>query len=72
MPRRRQLVTDFKQVTIRELAIDLRRAVDMGLELGIYAYDAYIQVAATRGALLPTDVRKAERKVSSETARTIF
>jgi predicted nucleic acid-binding protein len=40
--RARQLVTDFEQVTIRELAIDLRRAVDLGLELGIYAYDAYI------------------------------
>ena len=43
MPERaRQLVTDFEQVTIRELAVDLRRAVDLGLELGIYAYDAYI------------------------------
>jgi hypothetical protein len=27
---------------IRELAIDIGRAVDLGLELGIYAYDAYI------------------------------
>ena len=44
--RARQLVTDFKQVTIRELPIDLRRAVDLGLELGIYAYDAYILDAA--------------------------
>jgi predicted nucleic acid-binding protein len=44
--RARQLVTDFEQVTIRELAIDLRRAVDLGLELGIYAYDAYILEAA--------------------------
>jgi hypothetical protein len=33
-------------VTIRELPIDLRRAVDLGLELGIYAYDAYILEAA--------------------------
>jgi predicted nucleic acid-binding protein len=40
--RARQLVTDLEQVTIRELAVDLRRAVDLGLELGIYAYDAYI------------------------------
>ena len=40
--RARQLVTDFEQVTIRELTVDLRRAVDLGLELSIYAYDAYI------------------------------
>lgn len=44
--RARQLVSDFEQVTIRELAIDLRRAVDLGLDLGIYAYDAYILEAA--------------------------
>jgi predicted nucleic acid-binding protein len=44
--RARQLITDFEQVTIRELGIDLRRAVDLGLELGIYAYDAYILEAA--------------------------
>ena len=44
--RARQLITDFEQVTIRELAIDLRRAVDLGLDLGIYAYDAYILEAA--------------------------
>ena len=44
--RARQLVTDFERVTIRELAIDLLRAVDLGLELGIYAYDAYILEAA--------------------------
>jgi predicted nucleic acid-binding protein len=44
--RARQLVTDFEQVTVRELAIDILRAVDLGLELGIYAYDAYILEAA--------------------------
>ena len=44
--RARQLVTDFEQVTIRELAIDILRAVDLGLELGIDAYDAYILEAA--------------------------
>jgi predicted nucleic acid-binding protein len=44
--RARQLVTDFEQVTIRELPIDLERGVDLGLELGIYAYDAYILEAA--------------------------
>ena len=40
--RARQRVTDFERVTIRELAVDLRRAVDLGLQLSIYAYDAYI------------------------------
>jgi predicted nucleic acid-binding protein len=44
--RARQLVTDFASVTIRELAIDIGRAVDLGLELGIYAYDAYVLEAA--------------------------
>jgi len=44
--RAQQLIIDFEQVRIRELAIDLRRAVDLGLELGIYAYDAYILEAA--------------------------
>jgi hypothetical protein len=44
--RAQQLVTDFEQVTIRDLAIDLRRAVNLALELGIYAYDAYILEAA--------------------------
>lgn len=38
--RAQQLVTDFEQVTIRELAIDILRAVHLGLELSIYAYDA--------------------------------
>jgi predicted nucleic acid-binding protein len=31
--RARQLVVDFEQVTIRELAVDILRAVDLGLEL---------------------------------------
>src|SRR5438309_5333754 len=44
--RARQLITDFERVTIRELEIDILRAVDLGLELGIYAYDAYILEAA--------------------------
>jgi predicted nucleic acid-binding protein len=44
--RARQLVIDFEQVTIRELAIDILRAVNLGLELGIYAYDAYVLEAA--------------------------
>ena len=44
--RARQLLTDFEHVATRELAIDLLRAVDLGLELGIYAYDAYILEAA--------------------------
>jgi predicted nucleic acid-binding protein len=44
--RARQLIADFEQVTIREIAIDIGHAVDLGLELGIYAYDAYILEAA--------------------------
>jgi predicted nucleic acid-binding protein len=44
--RARQLITDFEQVTIRDLTIDIGRAVDLGLELAIYAYDAYILEAA--------------------------
>jgi len=44
--RARQLVTDFERVTIRELTIDLLRAVDLALELGLYAYDGYILEAA--------------------------
>ncbi len=40
--RARQLITDFEKITIRELVIDIGDAVDLGLELGIYAYDAYI------------------------------
>ena len=39
--RARRLITDFEQVTIRELAIDVGRAVDLALELGICAYDAH-------------------------------
>ena len=44
--RARQLMTDFESVRIRELTIDIKRAVDLGLEFGIYAYDAYILEAA--------------------------
>jgi predicted nucleic acid-binding protein len=44
--RARQLMTDFESVTVRELAIDMKRAVDLGLELRIYAYDAYVLEAA--------------------------
>jgi predicted nucleic acid-binding protein len=65
--RARQLVTDFEQVTLRELAIDLRRAVDLGLELGIYAYDAYILEAARSSGfpLLALDrpIRRNARKI---------
>jgi predicted nucleic acid-binding protein len=44
--RARQLMADFESVTIREIAIDIKGAVDLGLKLGIYAYDAYILEAA--------------------------
>jgi len=62
-----QLITDFEQVTIRELAIDIGRAVDLGLELGIYAYDAYILEAARSSGfpLLALDgpIRRNARKL---------
>ena len=44
--RARQLMIDFESVTIRELTIDIKNAVELGLELRIYAYDAYILEAA--------------------------
>ncbi len=44
--RARQLVRDFGQVTLRELTVDADRAVDLALELGLYAYDGYILDAA--------------------------
>jgi hypothetical protein len=53
--RARQLVTDFKQ-TIRELRVDLRRAVDLGLELSIYAYDAYILEGARSSGSVTSNV----------------
>jgi len=55
--RARQLVADFEQVTIQELTIDLLRAVDLALELGLYAYDGYILEAArsSRYPLLTLD-----------------
>jgi predicted nucleic acid-binding protein len=66
--RARQLIADFEQVTIRELAIDIGRAVDLGLELGIYAYDAYILEAArsTGFPLLTLDspIRQNAKKLS--------
>jgi predicted nucleic acid-binding protein len=65
--RARQLITDFEHVTFRELAIDIGRAVDLGLELGIYAYDAYILEAARSSGfpLLALDgpIRRNARKL---------
>jgi hypothetical protein len=55
--RARQLVADVEQVTIQELTIDLLRAVDLALELGLYAHDGYILEAArsSRYPLLTLD-----------------
>jgi predicted nucleic acid-binding protein len=65
--RARQLMTDFETVTIREFAIDIKSAVDLGLELGIYAYDAYILEAARASGypLLALDgpIRRNARKL---------
>ena len=44
--RARQLIEDFERVAIRELAVDIGRAVDLALDLGLYAYDGYILEAA--------------------------
>ena len=49
--RARQLMADFESVTIREVTIDVKKAVDLGLALGIYAYDAYILEAARASGL---------------------
>jgi predicted nucleic acid-binding protein len=65
--RARQLMADFESVTIREFAIDIKGAVDLGLELGIYAYDAYILEAARASGfpLLALDgpIRRNARKL---------
>jgi predicted nucleic acid-binding protein len=44
--RARQLVRDFEKVTIQALDVEVQRAVDLAIELGLYAYDAYILEAA--------------------------
>ena len=65
--RARQLVRDFGQVTIRELDVDVQRAVDLALELGLYAYDAYILEASRSSGypLLALDgtVKRCARKM---------
>jgi predicted nucleic acid-binding protein len=65
--RAQQLMTDFESVTIRELVVDIKSAVDLGLELGIYAYDAYILEAARASGypLLALDgpIRRNARKL---------
>jgi predicted nucleic acid-binding protein len=65
--RAQQLMTDFESVTIRALVVDIKSAVDLGLELGIYAYDAYILEAARASGypLLALDgpIRRNARKL---------
>lgn len=67
MKRAQQLMADFESVTIRELAVDIKAAVDLGLELGIYAYDAHILEAARSSGfpLLALDgpIRRNARKL---------
>jgi predicted nucleic acid-binding protein len=74
--RARQLITDFEQVTIRELAIDVRRAVDLGLALGVYAYDAYILEAARSSGfpLLALDgpIRRKAKKLGVSLVELIY
>jgi predicted nucleic acid-binding protein len=65
--RARQLVTDFEKVTLQELDIEVRRAVDLAIELGLYAYDAYVLEAARSSGyqLLALDraVKRSARKM---------
>lgn len=65
--RARQLMIDFESVTIRDLTIDIKKAVDLGLQLRIYAYDAYILEAARASGfpLLTLDgaIRRNARKL---------
>jgi predicted nucleic acid-binding protein len=65
--RARQLMIDFESVTIRELAIDIKSAVDLGVELGIYAYDAYVLEAARASGFpllaLDAQIRRNARKL---------
>jgi predicted nucleic acid-binding protein len=62
-----QLVNDFESVTLQELTVDVPRAVDLAIQLGLYAYDAYIlEAARTSGyELLALDgaVRRSARKM---------
>jgi predicted nucleic acid-binding protein len=69
--RTRQLVTDFKRVTIRELAVDLRRAVDLSLQFSIHAYDAYIMEGARSSGfpLLALDGPAGREEASGQVAR---
>ena len=65
--RARQLVKDFEKVTLQELDVDVQRAVDLAIELGLYAYDAYIlETARSSGyRLLALDetVKRSARKM---------
>jgi predicted nucleic acid-binding protein len=65
--RARQLVTDLESVTIREVPVDLERALDVALDCGLYAYDGYVLEAArsTGFDLLALDgpVRRSARKM---------
>jgi predicted nucleic acid-binding protein len=65
--RARQLVKDFEKVTLQELNVDVQRAVDLAIELGLYAYDAYILEAARSSGyqLLALDgaVKRSARKM---------
>jgi predicted nucleic acid-binding protein len=65
--RARQLVSDFERVTIQELDVEVRRAVDLAIEHGLYAYDAYILEAARSSGsqLLVLDgaIKRSARKI---------
>ena len=70
--RARQLITDFEQVTIRELAIDILRAVDLGLELGIYAVGFFFPVVPKGQARIRVQISAVHEREHLEKAVAAF
>jgi predicted nucleic acid-binding protein len=68
--RAQQLLNDFATVPIQEIDVDIDRAVELALDLGIYAYDAYVLEAARSSGydLLALDgaVMRSARKMHCE------
>lgn len=57
----------YESVPLRLAEVDIRRAIAMGLELGLYAYDAYrLELARQRGLpLLTLDQRLGDAALAS-------
>ena len=58
----RRIVRSYERIPLREVAIDLGRAVETATELRLYAYDAYLlEASRVRGCgLLTLDLTLAE------------